>query len=711
MQLLPRVETRLPLLGLALVLAALCSAPVAHGQRMNPKQLLSATGKTRQLPLYRWFSPSRGDNFTTSDPRWAGRPGETRSGYRFSQIEGYVFSPDLPQPLGTVALHSWYHATDEDNALTSDPEFRVRRAARRKNRGYRQFRLEGYAYAHEPTAHVPEAAVPLYTWYSEERGDYFTTTQPDWAGRPGDVRHGDYRFVRIEGRVPTQPVEVTVSKPGPTDRTRFCEELLRCAEDEWPAGVPPHCSCRPLALRPPEPGGPEPGRPPLLPSAVTPAIAAQILGRKAEEEAYAPGRTGPISSVAYLLAGKGRAVDLQYEIIDGLAVAEGDIILGRHDDMTRAASERRSCRGEICAVQSPLILRSGENYLWPAGVVPYEIDSTFTTDERDSINRGIGLVEGPTNLILKTRENESDYVFFKRVDEGCSARVGRQGGRQTINIKKIDSTWCSPGTVAHEILHAVGVWHEQSREDRNRFVRILRQNVRDGKGANFDQHISDGVDIANYDYDSIMHYGPTAFAKTDSSGALLTTIEVLTPGVSIGQRMALSSADIAGVNSLYANEDCIYFDPDHVAIARASGGRWRLDERLGDGRTHQIAVAGDNRREAERTLTLVRHYRFDQICFVGRPDPSTVYFLSDGSAATGAYEGEDCVPIDPAGSRVVQEGGGWKIVEDSRAGRISVAAYPNAGEAYRTLDIWRQRDFRFACYVGRPDPAVSYYRR
>ncbi len=461
----------------------------------------------------------------------------------------------------------------------------------------------------------------------------------------------------------------------------------------------------PVILGPSGPIGKTPDSGVTLP----PVVALPTIVR-VEEEAYAPDRTGPGASVAYKLAGKGSVVDINYEIIDGLAIAEGDIILGRHDAMTRADTERRSCSGDICSVQSPLIRRSGENYLWPGGVIPYEIDSAFPADERQSILDGIALVDGVTNLIVKPRTGESDYVRFKRVNNGCSSPVGRQGGRQEIKIKKVDDTWCPPGTIAHETLHSAGIWHEQSREDRNTFVRILNSNIRSGKGRNFDRHVSDGTDIANYDYGSIMHYGATAFGKLDAAGNPKITIEVLTPGAVIGNRTALSARDISGVNGLYANEDCIYFNPDAVSVSR-QGSAWNLNERLADGRTHNITKAGDTRAEANRTLALVRNYRLDQVCYVGRPDPSAVYFLTAGSAPSGAYSGEDCNPIDPAGSRVVKDNGKWKIVKDTSAGREAIMEFPNPGEAYRTLDIWRQRDFRFSCYVGRPDPAVRYYRR
>lgn len=38
-------------------------------------------------------------------------------------------------------------------------------------------------------------------------------------------------------------------------------------------------------------------------------------------------------------------------------------------------------------------------------------------------------------------------------------------------------------TVMHELLHALGFWHEQSRADRNLYVEILWENIQGGSYA------------------------------------------------------------------------------------------------------------------------------------------------------------------------------------------------------------------------------------
>lgn len=65
---------------------------------------------------------------------------------------------------------------------------------------------------------------------------------------------------------------------------------------------------------------------------------------------------------------------------------------------------------------------------------------------------------------------------------------------------------------------------------------------------NFDKYHSMVVDTLNtsYDYASVMHYETDAFSANG-----LPTIEPLTPGIPIGQRVNLSATDILEVRLLY----------------------------------------------------------------------------------------------------------------------------------------------------------------
>jgi hypothetical protein len=146
-------------------------------------------------------------------------------------------------------------------------------------------------------------------------------------------------------------------------------------------------------------------------------------------------------------------------------------------------------------------------------------------------------------FVARTPANAASYPNFVsfEVGNGCFSAVGMQGGSQMISI----GLGCGVGQAIHEIGHAVGLWHEQSREDRDQFVRIAWENIIANMEHNFDQHITDGDDIGPYDYTSVMHYPATAFS---SNG--LDTIVAL-GGQPIGPREGLSDSDIAAVQQLY----------------------------------------------------------------------------------------------------------------------------------------------------------------
>lgn len=152
------------------------------------------------ISISNWWSPSRKDNFATTDPSWAGKVGEKRSpDYRLFRIEGLIFRE---QKAGTIPLYSWYSPGRGDNFLTSNPDWSGQEGDR-KSPDYRFVRVEGYI--HDPNIPPPihSSIVPLNSFWSPSRKDNFSTSDGIWAGAVGETRDPDYRLFRNEGYIYT----------------------------------------------------------------------------------------------------------------------------------------------------------------------------------------------------------------------------------------------------------------------------------------------------------------------------------------------------------------------------------------------------------------------------------------------------------------------------------------------------------------------------
>ncbi|MDN5766618.1 MAG: M12 family metallopeptidase [Humibacillus sp.] len=295
-------------------------------------------------------------------------------------------------------------------------------------------------------------------------------------------------------------------------------------------------------------------------------------------------RTGFITGVTF----ERKAV--QYAAVDGLAMFEGDICLGTVEEMERRSAAVATAQSDDNVARGVAI--TGDQFRWPNALVPYDIDSALPNQQR--VGDAIAHWEEQTNIrfVLRTAANAAQYPNYVHVfkGDGCWSYVGMQTGRQDLSL----ADGCLRGQAIHEFGHAIGLWHEQSREDRDSFVAIQWANIEAGKESNFNQHISDGDDIGGYDYGSIMHYGRFAFSKNS-----LPTIVQLQGGPTIGQRNGLSAGDIAAVHSIYRTThhnltiDQVYATPHSKnawALFAGVPGWRRVEPTSADGVTNAFAV-------------------------------------------------------------------------------------------------------------------------
>lgn len=222
---------------------------------------------------------------------------------------------------------------------------------------------------------------------------------------------------------------------------------------------------------------------------------------------------------------------LFYEIIDGLAIHQGDIVLGP----ASAFQTRPSSPGG--QVQNGVGHKSlGKR--WEDGIVYYDINGHTGSSQ---ILNAMSYIEANTSIRFIARTSQPGYVNFVP-SNGCWSYIGDLGYPQDIGL----ANGCLyKGIITHELFHALGIFHEQSRLDRDTYVTIHTANIQQGKAGNFAKANS-GFAIGPYDYGSLMHYGKYSFSVNGQP-----TITTNPPGISIGQRNGLSQGDIETIQYMY----------------------------------------------------------------------------------------------------------------------------------------------------------------
>lgn len=74
-------------------------------------------------------------------------------------------------------------------------------------------------------------------------------------------------------------------------------------------------------------------------------------------------------------------------------------------------------------------------------------------------------------------ERECFFIFMLH---RCFSPVGRQYATEGAQPLSIGEGCNDKGIILHELLHALGFWHEQARSDRDDYIQVQWENIDKG---------------------------------------------------------------------------------------------------------------------------------------------------------------------------------------------------------------------------------------
>ncbi|XP_040565608.1 hatching enzyme 1.2 [Lepeophtheirus salmonis] len=216
----------------------------------------------------------------------------------------------------------------------------------------------------------------------------------------------------------------------------------------------------------------------------------------------------------------------------------------------------------------------GRRNLWPENEVPYEISADFTTDQRKIIMDSMNYISDKTCIRFTRRRKQFNYLRIYTGDQGCFANLGHNSGRGT-HIIHLQSNGCVKfGIIVHELLHILGVDHEQNRHDRDKYVQINWEHIKTEAYSNFWRSLGEkekatslpdcksvGIDQYDnchsgfrastfdieYDFSSIMHYGWNYFTNNGSD----TISPKVKTNARVPNRSEMSILDVEKIQTAY----------------------------------------------------------------------------------------------------------------------------------------------------------------
>lgn len=186
-----------------------------------------------------------------------------------------------------------------------------------------------------------------------------------------------------------------------------------------------------------------------------------------------------------------------------------------------------------------------EAQLWVDGTVPYAYAQDVQSGFRRKIEGAMRTIEevADVSFVQMGRGRKEHLVISTRHAEnpgGCWATVGRHAPA------KMNLGWCRDTRhIVHELLHVLGMWHEQSRKDSAAYLNLPRTDV--------NNCIMGGTDSRGmpYDFRSIMHYPIKSLGASVTRRGSERLGEQKTQAARVGFYDEMSDWDIRNLQAMY----------------------------------------------------------------------------------------------------------------------------------------------------------------
>ncbi|WDF67440.1 M12 family metallopeptidase [Sphingobacterium oryzagri] len=186
--------------------------------------------------------------------------------------------------------------------------------------------------------------------------------------------------------------------------------------------------------------------------------------------------------------------------------------------------------------------------LWPDNTVFYRLPEQQSLSDANyrtflnNIQVAFNMITAQTDIRFVAQTDQSEYVQFVYAT-GNSSPLGFSRNRvNNVRIASINT----PAIIAHEIMHSLGMRHEQCRPDRDEYIHVYVDRAQAASRNNFNIYAG-YIGHGDFDFQSVMMYSSFNFA-IDPNIPVMTKLDGTTFE---RQRTRLTPGDYAGINALY----------------------------------------------------------------------------------------------------------------------------------------------------------------